>query len=243
MKMEKINRNISIPLYYQIQEILEEKILSGEWPEGYQLPTEKNLSEFFDVSTITVKRAIHELVNKGLLYRVRAKGTFVSKELKEENIFNLVTFGYEQEEMSDHKILNSAIETAERNVVRKLLLKKGDQVIRLDRLKLEGTEAIAIERTYIVHYIMPDFPLKRSETDTIYNIIRDEPAIKLGKAKVYFSTTTATDEEADLLEIDKGTPLIIMERISYLSTMHPIEYSKFIMRQDKAKYFFEVDLQ
>src|SRR5690625_283720 len=240
--MESIDKSISVPLYYQIQEILEEKIISGEWDEGYQIPTEKELSNYFDVSTITVKRAIHELVNKGLLYRVRAKGTFVAKELEEENIFNLVTFGSEQKEKTNHKILNSLVEEAEHNVLRKLSLNKGDLVLRLDRLKIEGSDGVAIERSYIVHHLLPNFSLKRSETELIYNIIRDEHRIKLAKAKMYLSTTTATEEEAALLKLKIGTPLIILERISYLKTGEPIEYSKFIMRQDKAKYFFEVEM-
>jgi len=240
--MESIDKSISVPLYYQIQEILEEKIISGEWDEGYQIPTEKELSNYFDVSTITVKRAIHELVNKGLLYRVRAKGTFVAKELEEENIFNLVTFGSEQKEKTNHKILNSLVEEAEHNVLRKLSLNKGDLVLRLDRLKIEGSDGVAIERSYIVHHLLPNFSLKRSETELIYNIIRDEHRIKLAKAKMYLSTTTATEEEAALLKLKIGTPLITLERISYLKTGEPIEYSKFIMRQDKAKYFFEVEM-
>jgi|SRR5690625_2988835 len=240
--MESIDKSISVPLYYQIQEILEDKILSGEWDEGYQIPTEKELSDYFDVSTITVKRAIHELVNKGLLYRIRAKGTFVAEALKEEDIFNLVTFGSEENEQSDHKILNSSVEEAEPNVLRKLSLKKGDLVIKLDRLKVEGSDGIAIERTYIVHDLLPNFSLKRFETELIYTIIREEPSVTLAKAKMYLSTTTATEEEGKLLKLKVGTPLIILERISYLETGQPIEYSKFIMRQDKAKYFFEVDI-
>jgi len=240
--MDSIDKTISVPLYYQIQEILEEKILSGEWGEGYQIPTEKELSDYFDVSTITVKRAIHELVNKGLLYRIRAKGTFVSKELKEENIFNLVTFGSEEKARSNHKILNSIVVEAEQNVLRKLSLKQGDLVLKLDRLKVDGPSVIAIERTFIVHELLPNFSLKRSENEPIYNIIRDEPNIKLAKARMYLSTTTATEEEAALLQVNKGTPLIIIERISYLDSKEPIEYSKFIMRQDTAKYYFEVDM-
>lgn len=242
--MDKINRFISVPLYYQIQEILEEKILSGSWEEGYRLPTEKELSKHFDVSTITVKRAIHELVNKGLIYRVKAKGTFVAKSLKEENIFNLVTFGSEEKPtgISEHKILNHSIEEADPSARRKLSLKDGDLVLKLDRLKIEGKQTIAIERTFIVQHLLPEFSMKKSEVDTIYNVIRDDSKVKLAKAKIYLSTTSATEDESKLLQVRNGTPLIIIERITFLDTQEAVEYSKFIMRQDTANYFFEVDL-
>lgn len=242
--MRKIYRNTAIPLYFQIQENLEEKILSGEWSEGYQIPTEKELSEYYSVSSITVQRAIRELVYKGLLYRIRAKGTFVSKKSKEENIFNLVTFGYKQGgEKKPHKILNSGLEEAEGKVIRQLELNKGDLVYKIDRLKIEEHEAIAIERTYIVYDIMPNFSIKRTENEVIYNVMRDQPGIKLGKAKIYLSNTSAAEDEAKLLSLDKGTPLMSMERTTYLNNNKPVEYTKFIMRQDKANYYFELDLE
>lgn len=240
--MDNIDRSLSVPLYYQIQEILEEKISSGEWGEGFQIPTEKELSDYFNVSSITVKRAVHELVNKGLLYRVRAKGTFVAKELKEENIFNLVTFGSEIETDNNHVTLNHSIIEAEKSILRRLSLKEGDKVLKLDRLKIDEDDVVAIERTYIVDKLLPNFPVERMETDLIYNVIRDESNVELSRARMYLSTTVATEEEATLLKLKSGTPLIILERISFLDTGIPIEYSKFIMRQDKAKYYFEVEI-
>ncbi|MED4925018.1 GntR family transcriptional regulator [Anoxybacillus geothermalis] len=65
-----IDKKLHIPLYRQVERVLEEKIKSDEWPIGHQLPTEQELADLFDVSTITVKRAIIELVNKGYLYRL-----------------------------------------------------------------------------------------------------------------------------------------------------------------------------
>src|SRR5690554_4443954 len=118
-----LNKDLPIPLYYQVQEILEEKISTGEWEEGHRLPTEKELARYYNVSTITVKRAVHELVNKGILYRIRGKGTFVSsnsKEKKEKNLLNLVTFGHKNEENYPHKLLHSAIESAKGTVAKKL---------------------------------------------------------------------------------------------------------------------------
>src|SRR5699024_11397847 len=75
----KVNKDLSIPLYQQVKDYLKDKITSCEWEVGYQLPTEKELAAQFHVSNITVKRAVLELVNKGLLHRQSGKGTFVTQ--------------------------------------------------------------------------------------------------------------------------------------------------------------------
>ncbi|THF77795.1 GntR family transcriptional regulator [Cohnella fermenti] len=76
--------NGKLPLYSQIQLNMSEKITSGEWPAHYQIPSEKEIGEQFGVSRITAKNAVMGLVNEGLLYRHRGKGTFVAERKRAE---------------------------------------------------------------------------------------------------------------------------------------------------------------
>lgn len=97
----KIDKSLSIPLYQQVKDYLEEKIIIGEWSLGYQLPSEKELAVKFDVSNITVKRAIHELVNEGVLERHSGKGTFVIEKKEAKDISTLVSL--KNESWSENK--------------------------------------------------------------------------------------------------------------------------------------------
>ena len=78
MKIEKtVDRGSKEKLYVQIYSIILEKIESGEWPLGTQIPSEDELCRIYDVSKVTVREAIQELAREGYLKRQQGKGTFV----------------------------------------------------------------------------------------------------------------------------------------------------------------------
>jgi GntR family transcriptional regulator len=237
----KLNKNLPTPLYYQVQEILDEKISLGQWEEGFQLPTEKELARLFNVSTITVKRAVQELVKQGKLYRVRGKGTFVSKKVKEKNIFDAVTFGGKEGAMSPHKLIYSSVEPADDMIANKLKITKGDQVISMMRLKYEDDVPAAIEYSYLVYDLCKNFSPLSTEKDLIYNVVQ-QSGVQLDKVKINFSSIVAGAYEADVLNIKKGAPLFVIERVTYTNEKIPVEYSKFVLRHDKVDYYIEFNL-
>jgi GntR family transcriptional regulator len=237
----QINKNLPTPLYHQVQEILDEKISIGEWEEGFQIPTEKELARIFNVSAITVKRAVQELVKKGKLYRVRGRGTFVSKKAEEKNVLDIVTFGSEEAKMSPHKLLYSTIGPADDGVSKKLKLSKDDRVIRMIRLKYEDDEPAAIEHTYLVYKLCKNFSPEMTEKELIYNVVQQN-GVSLEKVKINFSSIRSDAFEADLLKIKKGTPLFVIERVTFTDEDVPVEYSKFVIRHDKVDYYIEVSL-
>ncbi|EKV32800.1 Histidine utilization repressor [Caenispirillum salinarum AK4] len=79
----------SQPRYRQIKETLRNRILSGEWPEGFQLPSENQLLKEFSVSRMTVHRALRELTDEGVLTRVQGVGTFVAERAASAEILEL----------------------------------------------------------------------------------------------------------------------------------------------------------
>jgi GntR family transcriptional regulator len=235
----KLERDSPIPLYHQVMEILETKITTGEWKDGDRLPTESELAEQFDISNITVKRAVHELVDKGLLYRQRGKGTFVAPQIKEGDIFKLLTFGAEEE--YPHKTIEFSIQEAGKKVSTLLNTKETDLIVKVLRLKLDNDKPIGIEHTYLNHQLCPFITQTTIENQLFYNALQKQN-IKLGKARIYFSAIFASEEEGNLLLVKKGTPLISIKRITYTQSEEIIEYSTFIVRQDHAHYFIEVSL-
>lgn len=237
----KLDKNLPIPLYHQLRSILETKVVTEEWPAGYQLPTEHELAESLEVSRITVKRAISDLVHAGLLYRQQGKGTFVANQKKDEDIYRLVKIS-NGEESFPHKTISYSVEAAGASLAKKLGVKSDEFVIKLNRLKIDNNEPAVLEFSYLPYDICPDFSLEMIEDELIYNVLRNRYNVQLDRAKVYITPQIANEYEASLLQIEKGSSVFVMERTTYSDQNRIVEYSKFIERQDKARYFIEVKL-
>ena len=238
-----INKDLSIPLYEQVKDYLEEKITSAEWDVGHRLPTEKELTEQFDVSNITVKRAIHELVNEGVLYRQSGKGTFVKKK-EEKDLSKLVSLRNEEweEESHPHRTLSFNKEDAGAKVSSCLQIDTNDDVYKIKRLKMDNDRPVAIEYSFIPVKLVPNLSASKVENDLLYNIFKNDHKIKLDRAKVYFSVIEADEHEANLLEVPLGEQLTVLERYTITESKKIIEYSRFILKDNGAKYFLEVKI-
>src|SRR4030042_4464897 len=84
--MELIHREDHQKLYFQLYEILKKKIESSEWQIGSQIPTEEDLCKMFNVSRVTVRTAVLELVRQGYLKRQQGKGTFIFRNIGSEGL-------------------------------------------------------------------------------------------------------------------------------------------------------------
>ncbi|MFD2923049.1 GntR family transcriptional regulator [Halobacillus naozhouensis] len=239
----KINKSLSLPLYQQVKRYLEEKITLKEWEAGHRLPTEKELSSQFNVSTITIKRAIHDLVDEGFLYRQSGKGTFVTDK-KEQNISRLVSLRNEawEDHNHPHRTLNFNREKAGRKIGKLLGLSEKQEVYKINRIKLQGDKPIAIEHSFIPTSLVPNLNPSDIENELLYNLFEERYHVKLEKAKVYFNTTLADEYEANLLKIPLGEQLFVLERYTLTEAKDVIEYSRFILKQDQSRYFLEVPL-
>ena len=235
----KIDKHNHVPLYRQVELVLEEKIKSKQWDIGYQLPTEQELADLFDVSTITVKRAVIELVNKGYLYRQRGKGTFVAGSTNEQDInafFSLTT----DEEEHPHELLGFSIENAESGVAEKLELQPEAKIIKIKRLKIENEVPAALEYSYLPYDQCPGLTPNELNNELIYNILRNKFHILLGRARLLIKPYIALGEMAEWLQVEPGTPVFEWERFTYTKQGKVIEYSKFYVRHDQVTYYTEI---
>lgn len=238
----KIDKNSHVPLYRQVEQLLEEKVISKQWDVGYQLPTEQELADLFEVSTITVKRAVIELVNKGYLYRQRGKGTFVSGTTNEQDINAIFSLTTEEEgEVHPHELISFSIEDAEKEVAEKLGLEPKTKIFNMKRLKVENDVPVALEYTYLPYEICPSLTPDDINNELIYNILKTKFHITLGRARLFIKPYIATGEKAERLQVEPGTPVFKWERFTYTKQEAVIEYSKFYVRQDKVTYYTEIN--
>lgn len=238
-----INKNAPFPLYIQVKDLLEEKIVSGDWQKGYQIPTEKELAKLFDVSTITVKRAILDLVHEGLLYRQRGKGTFVTSKI-ETDIQTLVTLKYGQDEevKFPHRLLEFEKQLANPLISKALEISEEDEVYKLTRLKLNGSKPVVLEYTYLVADLIPNLTKKIIEDELLYSVLQNNYAIDLAQARIYFSILNANAKEAALLQVPEGERLFVIKRLTRTKQNKLIEYSKFVVSQEDYQFYINVDI-
>lgn len=238
-----INKNAPFPLYFQVKDLLEEKIVSGDWPKGFQIPTEKELAKIFDVSTITVKRAVLDLVHEGLLYRQRGKGTFVTSKI-ETDIQSLVTLKYEQDDdvKHPHRLLEFDKQLANPLISKALEINENDEVYKLTRVKLNGTKPVVLEYTYLVADIIPNLTEKVIQDELLYSVLQNNYAIELAQAKIYFSILNANAKEAELLKVPEGEGLFVIKRFTRSKQDQLIEYSKFIVSQEDYQFYINVNI-
>lgn len=135
-----LDNSNAVPLYEQIKLVIKDNIINGVYSPGDQLPNEKQLCEKYNVSRITVRRALKELSNEGLIEVLQGKGTFVSKEKLDIKILDLG--GYTDSLKSQHhnakiQIIEKQIIKTNKEVAKALNIKEGDEVLKLKRLVLD----------------------------------------------------------------------------------------------------------
>ncbi len=232
-----------VPLYYRIREDLRELIDSGQLRPGDRLGSERELSEHYGVSSITVKRAVLDLAGDGLLYRVPGKGTFVSQPKMERDLSRLTSF---TEEMLHHglkpnsRVLDARIILASGSVAKNLDLSPGEKVIALERVRFANGEPLMLEKTFLPDRLFPDLLSEDLATQSLYHFITEKYGVTLVKARETIEPVIISDKEAHNLAVEAGAPGLLLELIAYTEGGEPVEYTKAIVRGDRCKYYIEM---
>jgi len=240
----QINRDTYIPLYIQVMDALREYIESGGASPGEQLPGEPELCRMFDVSRTVIRQALKELEYKGLIYRTKGRGTFVSEPKIRESLFQELTGFYQDMEAKGHppisQVLKQEVVPASAKVAGYLHLAPETPVIQIDRLRFVNNEPIVLVTTYLPYALCP----KLLEVDlvrrSLYAYLEEAYGMQIGRGHRTLEALPANELEADLLQIKKAAPIIVLDSVSYLADGTPIEYYHALHRGDRSR--FEVEL-
>jgi GntR family transcriptional regulator len=242
LKKTRLNKEIPIPLYYQLKEILLEHIKESK--QGESIPTELELCEQFNISRPTVRQAVNELVVEGYLERLKGKGTFISRsKIRQDFLIYLESFNSEMKRKGltpTTRVLEFIQEKCDQQVSEALRIKKGSEVIKLRRLRLANVEPIVVVLTFLPARALPGFLLKDLVHGSLYDIIEKEYGLTIDRAMRTLESISAGEYEAELLQIEKGSPIQYIETITYLVDGNPIEFSKAHYRGDRNKFRFEL---
>lgn len=237
--LNKVDPNSPMPLYQQLRNILKRKIISEEWPVGTIIPTEKELIEEYEVSRTTVREAITELVNQGLLQKKQGKGTIVIASRVEEKLGRLTGFA---EEISDKGLEHSArLLSAEFRKNRfyeisQLGLDENATVFLVDRIRFADKQPVAYERSCWPEDIGRLLVNEDLNSVAFYKVLEEKYGVELKEATDTILAVNATQHEADLLGVVPGEALLERRRISCDIHGRPIEYTRTKYRSDKYAY-------
>jgi GntR family transcriptional regulator len=234
-----VDRDSPLPLYYQLKQLLVERIKRGDWRPGDMLPTEQQLQEQYQLSRTTVRRAFRELEIESLITRYRGRGSFVAKPKvthSPERPYSLTNFLIQQGMRPGWQVLSAEWVPASEEVANRLQIEPGVQVYCLRRLRLANDEPIG----YHIAYVSPVF------TDAI-----DESALTEGGSLRYLrsqnhldgsyadrilESVPAGEEESRLLGVERGAPMLLIRRLVISQQGQPVEDFRGIYRGDRFQY-------
>ncbi|HNR02512.1 MAG TPA: GntR family transcriptional regulator [Anaerolineaceae bacterium] len=231
----------AVPKYFQLASILRQKIEDGEWAPRSPIPSERQLEVLYNISRTTIREAIDSLVQQGYLYREHGRGTFVSPQKLQKGWMDLTSFSEDlvKRGMKPGQIIRSLerVEPPPR-VLQRLELPLGSTVYRIERVRLGDGTPIGLQTSYLA--LAPGQEITQQEmeaTGSLYRILNEKFHIIPTEADETLEVTIATPEEAALLEVATGAPLLLNERLLFSQDRRPVEYVKILYRGDRYQYF------
>jgi GntR family transcriptional regulator len=239
-----IDKKNGIPYYYQLKKYIIEEIESGAWKPGEQILPETKICELFGISRTVVRQTFQELVNEGYLIKKKAKGTFISEPKINENLVQSLMGFYEDMAARGFKVKNDILWQkkipATEKIAKQLNLEVGENVIVIRRVRRLNDEPIVLDKTHIPYKFCPGLLNEDLSNKSLYGYIEGEYNLKIDRGRRYIEAVIASEEEAKLLKVKKGVPLLYIESIGYLKDGTPLEYYNALHRGDRIRLVTEL---
>lgn len=245
MAVEKgIDKTSPVPYYYQLEQLLREKIDNGRWKPGDNLPSEAELCSTYAVSRTVVRQALNKLCQDGIIYKEKGKGTFVAKPKLQEK-FVQRTYGFYQEMKEkglevESKVLEHKLVEPPNKIKNFLKLREGQKAVKTSRLRSVNGELIMFTISYVRSDFCPGLEKEDLTNRSLYQLLWDKYGIKISYGYRTLEAVAASKYEADMLKVRRGSPLVYLESISYLEDGTPIEYFEAWHRGDRCKFAIEL---
>jgi GntR family transcriptional regulator len=238
-----INRTSKLPLYQQIYEILRAELLRGVWKPGDLLPTESDLVERFKVSRIIVRQAMDMLVQDGLIYRQRGKGTFASHPPIEAGLSRIISFTDDMRRRGftpGTEVLHSELICAPAALAEPLAVPPGEELAHIQRLRLADSEPLAIEDSYLVHRYCPGILQHDYASKPLRETLEGVYGVRMVRARQTIRAIGAPVELAAPLGVKRNTPVLLIERTSFSDPGIPVELLRIYYRGDRYALYGEL---
>lgn len=234
-----------LPRYQQLRDDLVRRIAEGEWEPEKAIATEAELSQFYAVSTGTLRKAIDLLVADGVLTRTQGKGTFVRRPRFDSSLFRFFRF-----KSVDGKPVRPAAKVLRREVVKPdegirstLRMKATEKAVHLSRVRLIDGQPVLSEEIWLPRSRfegLATLPLGDFE-DLLYPLYERLCRQIVASAREILNVEQATEADAALLRIDVGSPVILVHRVASDFAGTPIEWRT--TRGAASAFQYQVDIR
>jgi GntR family transcriptional regulator len=226
-------------LYARIEETIATEIAQGEYCPGDQLPTEDELLERFQVSRITIRRAIQNLVSRGLLEIRRGLGTFVLSPRIEAELTKLTGFVEDMKSVgrrASARVVSHGVIAASARVAQRLQLVKGTKVMQIKRVRLADDMPISFDETYLPLPLGKQIVRNDLRLHPIFTLLEEEYGVPLVEADYELEAVIATKAVAVALQVRVGSPIFQIERTSLTTGNQPVDYEVLSYRGDVVRF-------
>lgn len=234
-----IDESSFTPAYVQLTRILGDLILSGKLRPGERIPSENELSTSFSLSRMTVRKAISELVRRGVLRSEKGKGTFVVNPRTDGGLFLIPDFHEmmrEQGASADVRLLGVRVVPAGKIPAEKLEIRKGKRALYLERVLQDSGEPLIFDRKYIRYdsrQPLLEAELGHGSTEELFGTNKEMAPVR---AELELSATVLNTREARLLSSREGNPAFCMEQHIYAANEVKVAWGWLIYRGDKFSF-------
>jgi len=228
------------PLYQQIKTLLLQGLARGEWKPGQSIPSELELAARYQVSQGTVRKAIDELAAENLLLRRQGKGTFVATHHEPAVRFRFLRLTPDdgQPRVSGSRILECSRCKAEADVAAPLGLRTGEPVINIRRLLAFDGHPTILDDIWLPGALFQTLTTQvlTRWRGPLYGLLETEFGVSMVRADEKIRAVAAPDAEAKLLEVDPGSPLLLVERVSHTYGDQAVEVRRGLYRTGQFHY-------
>ncbi len=244
LPLTHIDRSSPIPFYFQLKKILIQEISTGRWAPDEQIPSEPEICQHFHLSRTTVRQALSQLENEGMIRREKGRGTFVSQTYPQLWFLQSSQGFYDEAARKGHEVVSRLIR-------RELAALPG---FAAEALGLEvGSEGVIMERLrwvdgrvvmYVVNYLVPSLAPAVMDADlvngSLYRAFAEGAGFTVAGGRRVVEALTAEEELAELLEVDQGSPLLFVESVAWDESLVPVEFYRAWHRADRTKIEVQV---
>ncbi|MGD1819821.1 MAG: GntR family transcriptional regulator [Pleomorphochaeta sp.] len=241
--------NYQQPLYIQLRELILQRINDGEYLPGEKLPSEREMSKIYKINRMTVKKAIETIVEEGILYKVKNKGTFVSKQDAKKILYlndhskgksiGLGAFINSTGRQLNNTVLEKGLIKNSRYLEKKLHLKKDEEIYILNRLRSIDGDSVALEYCSVPKKYFPDIDDHDFEKASLYDYMKSKQhfPVSFTQSMIVQKISHPIDK---IMAIDEESFLYVLEYIGKDKNGNIVEFTKSYLRSDKAIYGFEI---
>lgn len=236
-----LDENLPLPLYVQLRDALAARIESGVWNPGERIPTEMELMREYGVGRATVRQAVLDLVNRGLLHRKQGKGTFVNAETGLSDLELALSFTAEMLARGVRpgaEVLKKEVAAADREIREKLALRRGQKILKLQRLRTADGAPMALEMSHLNYQLVPGIE-NDDLSGSLFQLVTKGYGVPLVHARHTIHAEAAREPVAEILRVQAGAPLLVLERVTYTRNNIAVDFVRFECRSDLYRVALE----